>query len=445
MTKNARAAVLDALLHVSESEGYSNIVLDKTIQKHGLEQRDSAFAAALFYGVLERRITLDYVLAQFSKTGLKKLSPPVKELLRMGAYQILYMQKVPESAAVNEAVNLAKQGIAVKASGFINGVLRTLIRQKDALEFPDELSEKSADLSVLYSCPEWLISLWNKSYGIDVTKKLLKSLSDAPPIYIRVNNLQTNIQYLLNEFKQTGVKASAITHISGTVALQQSGNITALPGFKEGWFHVQDLASQICCAAVNPQAGERVLDVCSAPGGKAFTMAERMNNEGELLAFDKYKGKVRLIQDGAKRLGLSIIQANMRDASDSAALLPEADKVLCDVPCSGFGIIRRKPEIRYKEKSTLDSLPDLQYLILCNSAKFVKTGGKLFYSTCTLNPAENAEVAERFLREHSEFKPCALQLPQKILHVFEEPQNQMTLFPFAHGSDGFFIASFQRR
>ncbi|HEX3038417.1 MAG TPA: 16S rRNA (cytosine(967)-C(5))-methyltransferase RsmB [Oscillospiraceae bacterium] len=443
--KNARVAALTALLHVDVNEGYSNLVIDKTLKEFQLDPRDCALATAIFYGVLERRITLDSVISQFSKTPIKKMSPQVLEILRIGAYQILYMEKIPKSAAVNEAVNSAKSSGAVKASGFINGVLRALIRGLDTIAMPDEKKAPIAYLSVKYSCPQWLIMLWQQAYGIECTEGLLKSLADRPPIFARVNTTKIDTPQLIEQLASEGVKASTITWLPNAIMLEQTGSISQSKCFQEGLLHIQDLSSQLCCTLLNPQPKQRVIDVCSAPGGKTFTMAEMMKNTGELLAFDKYKGKVRLIRQGANRLGLSIIQAGVRDAENPQEDLALADCVLCDAPCSGLGIIRRKPEIRYKLESTLDTLPNLQYLILCKSAKLVKAGGILFYSTCSLNPKENAEVANRFLKEHNEFLPLSLQLPNPLSHAIEEEQNQLTLMPHVHGTDGFFMAAFRKK
>lgn len=442
---NARSAALAALLHVDVNEGYSNIVLDKTLASFSLEPRDKALASTIFYGVLERRITLDYVINQFSKTPLKKMSPQVLEILRMGAYQILYLDKIPQSAAVNESVILAKENGAVKASGFINAVLRSLLRNINHLKMPDLETDPLLSLSIRYSCPEWLIALWQEAYGNECASCLLESIFFKPPVFARVNNTRISEEHLIEKLNSENVKVTAITWIKNAVELQQMGAVGQSASFREGLFHIQDLSSQLCCFLFNPLPGQRIIDVCSAPGGKAFTIAEMMENQGELLAFDKYKGKVNLIRKGAQRLNLSVINAAVRDAAGSAEELEPADKVLCDVPCSGLGIIRRKPEIKYKLRSAIDSLPDLQYLILCKSSKLVKTNGTIFYSTCTLNPKENGEVAAKFLRNNHDFAPLPLNLPDTIRHVVaNEPANQLTLMPHVHGTDGFFIAAFQK-
>ncbi|MCY1714313.1 16S rRNA (cytosine(967)-C(5))-methyltransferase RsmB [Caproiciproducens galactitolivorans] len=443
--ENARSAALAALLHVDVEEGYSNIVLDKTLEACSLDQRDKALASAIFYGVLERRLTLNYIIGQFSKTPVEKMSPQVLEILRMGAYQILYLEKIPKSAAVNESVNLAKENKAAKASGFINAVLRSLIRNIDHIKMPDPETEPLKSLSVQYSCPEWLIRLWRESYGNDCMIGLLQSAFQKPPIFARVNNLSISEENLMKRLELEGIKAKSVPWLENAMELEQTGSISHCKSFQEGLFHIQDLSSQLCCFLFHPEPGERVMDVCSAPGGKAFTIAENMENQGELLAFDQYKGKVRLIRQGAQRLKLTIIDAAVRDASDPKTELAPADRVLCDVPCSGLGIIRRKPEIKYKSESAIDSLPDLQYRILCKSSKFVKDNGTLFYSTCTLNPKENFEVADKFLKNHDDFEPLPLHLPDAIHHAADEPAYQLTLMPHVHGTDGFFIAAFRKK
>lgn len=443
---NARSAALSALLHVDVNEGYSNIVLDKTLASFPMDSRDKALASAIFYGVLERRITLDYYLSRFSKSPLHKLDPQVLEILRLGAYQILYLEKIPKSAAVNESVNLAKKNHLVKASGFINAVLRSLIRNQDSLSMPDAQSNPISYLSVKYSFPEWLIRLWQESYGEECVRGLLESSVDRPPVYARVNSTLISRESLIERLQTEGIKANAITWLEDAVSLEQTGSIRESAAFQNGLFHIQDLSSQLCCQLLDAQPGQRVIDVCAAPGGKSFTIAEHMQNDGELLAFDQYKGKVRLIRQGAERLQLSIIQASVRDAATPPPEhLEPADRVLCDAPCSGLGIIRRKPEIRYKLQTSIDSLPDLQYRIVCESSRLVKNGGLLIYSTCTLNPKENGLVARRFLEHHPDFSPFALRLPDPIHHVVKEPENEITLMPHVHGTDGFFIAAFQKR
>ena len=441
----ARTAALEALLHVDVNEGYSNIVLDKTLRSHALQGRDASFAAVLFYGVLERRITLDWVIRRFSKTPLEKLDPEVIEILRMALYQILYLDKVPAPAAVNEAVNCAKERKkAAKASGFINGILRSVLRCPNPLVLPSKKENPILFDTIQYSCPEWIIRRWINDYGQSNTQKLLEALCERPPVYIRVNTVRISTQELQERLKHSGVQVDPVEGMEETLQLENTGSIANLPEYQEGLFHVQDLSSQIVCGFLGAKPGERIVDVCAAPGGKSFTIAEKMKNQGELLAFDLYKGKANLIRQGAERMGLGIIRAGVRDAAHPEKPLEPADRVLCDVPCSGLGIIRRKPEIRYKQEKSLSEIFKIQRQILDCTAELVKPGGILIYSTCTLNPEENGENADWFLKVHPEFEAYSLELPIGMEHGIKEPENQMTFFPHLHKTDGFFAAGFRR-
>lgn len=444
MKRSAREIALQALLRVNLDQGYSNLVLDNLLKDSGLDGRDTALASALFYGVLERKLTLDFILAAYSKTPLEKLSPEVLELLRLGTYQLLFMDKIPPSAAVNETVRLAHLRRQERAAGFVNGVLRNIARTGGRLAEKHPPFSREKNLSLRYSCPEWLVKLWVDAYGAEHAEALLAAALGRPPLTARVNPLKTTVQALAAAFAAQGVRAEAVEGVTDALRLEAAGSVEENPLYREGCFHIQDTASQLCCAMLDPRPGERVIDVCAAPGGKSFTIAERMKNEGEVLSFDLHPSKVRLIQTGAARLGLSCIRAGVRNAKAPAEPLEPADRVLCDVPCSGLGILRRKPEIRYKSADLLDRLPDLQYLILCKSAELVKTGGKLFYSTCTLNPAENGEIAARFLREHAAFVPSPLELPRGMARLPGEGAHQATLMPHLHGTDGFFFAAFQK-
>ena len=440
MTGSARFAALKALLR-TEKGGYSNIVLNSVLKEYNLDARDKALASTLFYGVLERRITLDYIIGFFSKTPVGRITPSVLYILRMGVYQIIYLEKIPDSAAVNESVRLTKEFGQARASGFVNAVLRNLLRGRDKVKFPAEDEDFEKYLSVEYSLPKWLVTLWEKSYGRRTAGLLAESMAQKPDIYIRVNNTVISEEKLLEELKISGFECGPVKWPDNAVRVS-GGNLAAAEAYKKGFFHVQDLSSQICCRLFSPEGGETVADVCAAPGGKTFTAAERMGNRGTVLSFDKYKARVKLITEGARRLGLSIVNASERDALSGKISGAFADRVLCDAPCSGLGVLRRKPEIKYKNKSELDSLPDLQYRILCRSSKLVKKGGILFYSTCTLNSMENSGVAERFLLENKGFEPLGLCLPENLVHAVDEPANQLTLMPYLHGTDGFFIASF---
>ncbi len=442
MKKTARTIALAALLQMEGSEGYSNIVIDKALQNAGLDQRDSALASIIFYGVLERRLTLDYFLRQCLREPGKKLDPTARMALRCGAYQILYLDRVPDSAAVNETVNALKEQGKGNLSGLVNGVLRSLIRGKESLSLPE--GDSPAALSVRYSVPKELILLWQSAYGEEITGELLKAFQERAELYVRVNTLKTTPEDLRERLSTRGIGLEPLSLPPGAARLKNCGSPAAQPEFQEGLFHVQDLSAQLVCGLLSPKPGELVYDCCAAPGGKTFTLAERMENRGAVTAFDLYKGRVRMIADGADRLGLSCVTARMADLTKPLGELPLAGRVLCDVPCSGFGVIRRKPEIRYKSMNSVRELPALQYAILKNASTLVKPGGVLVYSTCTLNPAENGAVAKKFLEENNGFLPMTIELPE-IRRWVAEPPHHLTMMPFAGASDGFFAAAFVRR
>lgn len=440
MENTARAAALEALLQVDENQGYSNIVIDKVLNKYELEKRDSALASIIFYGVIEKRITLDYYIAKFLRFKNQTLSAATRDILRMAVYQMAFLEKIPESAAVNEAVNLAK--IYKAPYGFINAVLREMIRNKELLSLPDENSENY--LSVKYSLPQQLIDMWVSSYGESCALKLLEAFSEKSRTYVRVNNTKTNVQAFIAGFNEE-IAVEEYFGIDNACKIVSGGNIAKLPQFEQGLFHVQDLSSQFLCEMLDPQPGENIIDVCAAPGGKTFTISERMNGTGKVYSYDIYKGRVKLIRGGAYRLGLTNILASQRDALSEKCEIENADRILCDVPCSGFGTIRRKPEIRYKSVSEANELPEIQYNILCKSSKFLKPGGLLMYSTCTLNPNENGGVVDRFIKNNANFEAVRIKMPQRLKRTIDEPDNQLTMMPFAGDTDGFFVSIFRKK
>lgn len=440
---NIRFIALKILEKIEQNNAYSNITLDKVLKNYDVSVRDSAFICNLVYGVIERKLQLDYIISSYSKIPIRKVSTDVLTALRMGIYQVLFMDKVPDSAAVNESVNLVKKCKKKSATGFVNAILRNVLRNRNSLPMPNKEKDRLKYLEVKYSCPAELISFWEEAYGLEFTEELLKSLQEKPNLIIRVNTLKNSRQDLEKILNSEGVKTEIVEEMENALILKGSGSISNLKSFSEGRFHVQDLASQILCEILSPKESEIVADMCSAPGGKSFTLAQIMNNIGKIYAFDLYDHKVKLINDGAKRLGINIIDARVRDALSDDSNLEMADKVLCDVPCSGLGIIRRKPEIRYKDLQVLENLPNLQYNILCNSERFTKVGGVLMYSTCTLNPKENGEIATRFLDEHKNYVPYDIQ-GIKLKRTIDEPNNQLTLMPNINNTDGFFIAAFKK-
>ena len=442
MTETSRQTAFSALMRVEKDNSYSNIALDAILSKSTLSQRDKNFVSHIFYGVIERCLLLDYNISAYSDIPLNELDMEIAVILRMGLYQIFFMDSVPDSAAVNESVKLCHENKFSNAAGFVNGVLRTAA-DTDESKLPNPKKSKTKFYSISYSCPETIVRLWRQSYGDEMAREILESLEGRPPVNARVNTLKTDIESLKESFESSGVKAEYSKCTDNCLELENTGAIENLSEYEKGLFHIQDTASQVCCKMLEVAEGQTVLDVCSAPGGKSFTLAEMMNNKGKIISCDLYEARAGLVEKGAQRLGINIIQTVTGDSAETE--FPMADRILCDVPCSGLGIIRRKPELRYKEDLGLDTLPDLQYAILCNSAKFVKADGILIYSTCTLNTWENNENARKFLEEHEDFEAYALKLPEGIRRGVEENENELTLFPHINGTDGFFISAFRKK
>ncbi len=436
MGKNERQLALDILLRVYQDGGYSNLSLNQALRGSS----GNGLVTALVYGVIERDLTLSYLIDRYSKKPAKKLDLEIALILKLGLYQLIYLNRVPESLAVNESVKLCYGVKKASAKGFVNGVLRAFLRNGKECPLPQEKIQR---MSIEYSCPIWLIEQWEKEYGETRTKEILHASLGRPPLTVRVNTLKTSSQALIESLGEKGVKAEQIDGVPDALALSHTGNISGLPEFQEGLCYVQDLSSQICARLAAPKPGERAFDLCAAPGSKSFTMALLMENRGEIRSFDLYPHKLELMQKTAKRLGIDIIRTDVQDASQFREDLGRADSVLCDVPCSGLGIIRRKPEIKYKSRESLAGLREIQYRILENGSSYVKPGGKLLYSTCALSREENNAQADRFLKEHPEFEGIEpeIDLPANALRE----GNQITFFPDPKGGDGFYTALFRRR
>lgn len=435
---NSRKFVVRLLTKLDENSSYSNIALDEALKRSDLSPQDKKFASALFYGTLERRLTLDEIIRELSSDPRNKLNHTLRNILRTGLYQLKYMDSVPDNAAVDEAVKLAKKLRNPLSPGFVNGLLREFIRRDKKLP---EKDTETGNISVEYSCPEWLVEKWVRELGKQKCKDMLLYTFGRPPETVKLNYLKGDAANIKDKLLENGVTFERAGVYEDALNIAFSGAIESTGCFRDGLFHVQDLSSQICCHVLDPQKGETVLDLCSAPGGKAFTIAELMGNEGKVIAADLHENRVRLIRSGAERLGLSCIEAIANDAKVFNESLPAADRVLCDVPCSGLGVIRRKPEIKYKDPADFDRLPDIQYKILDTSSGYVKPGGVLVYSTCTVSEQENGEVVEKFLSAHLEFEPSDISAYLKL----EKPAYKYTILPDRFGSDGFFIARLVRR
>lgn len=416
---NARKIAVTALTEVESEAAYSNLTLNKFLSESDLSKSDRSFVTALFYGVLDRKMTLDFVLGGYVKTPLDKMPTFTLCALRTAIYQIMYMDRIPDSAAVNETVNIIKGSKQRYQTSFVNAVLRNVLRGGYKLPQGDSIPS----LSVNYSCPERTVRELINDYGKDTAVKLLSAALVKPPVVLRVNTLKTNSETLSQLLSDEGASVKQ-GDVSNSLTVENFPDMASSECFKKGLFHIQDTASQSAVAVLAPRAGERVADLCAAPGGKSFTMAQLMENKGELLAFDLYEKRVRLIEKGAKRLGISIIKAACGDASVKNDSLGLFDAVLCDVPCSGLGVIRRKPEIKYKPVGDFSELEGIQLKILENAAGYLKSGGRLLYSTCTLRKAENSGIIQAFLDKN----PCY------------ELKYERTYMPHTDGSDGFYCA-----
>ncbi len=420
---NPREVALLALYEIEYGGAYSNMAVKDALKKLD-DSRDKGLVTQLVYGVVRRKLTLDYIISKYSKVKIKKLSKYVLLILRMGVYQLYFTDKIPESAAVNESVKLAKK-YSGKSSGFVNGILHSVIRGKETLEYP---KDKIEYLSVKYSFPEEIVELlWDTGF----CEELLESLNDEPETTVRVSALK-------KEELETPMEASPI--YSGARILKGT-DIAENPDYREGRIIPQDIAAMMASIALSPKSGETVIDMCAAPGGKTTHLAELMENKGKVYAFDIHPHKIEIIKKNAERMGISIIDAKLGDGCRlQEEFLEKADKVLCDVPCSGLGIIRRKPDIKWN-KDDIEELPEIQYKILENAAKYLKVGGELVYSTCTILKRENEDVINRFLEENKKFELSEITLPGKLQR---ENKGYITLYPNIDGTDGFFISKIKR-
>lgn len=421
--ENPRYSAVKLLMRMLSDGSYSNLLLDKTLAESEMTAADKRLCSMLFYGVTERLLTLRHIVSCYSKKPPEKLDADILCILYTGLYQLKYCEKIPERAAVNESVKLTAAFRKKSASGFVNAVLRQFLRDGKEIRMPEDRWQA---LEVQYSAPAELIQLIVKEHGEEAAERFLADSLKPPPCTVRLNTLRAE--------DLPGM--TACEEVPGAYFADMP-DVSHMPEFREGLFHVQDIASQLCCAILNPQPGETILDVCAAPGGKTFTIAERMENQGEVYAFDLHPKRVGLIHEGAERLGLTIVHADVQDAKQPRAEMPQADRILCDVPCSGLGVIRRKPEIKYKPLSDFAGLPEIQYAILEQAAKYLKSGGTLVYSTCTVSRAENEAVVQKFLAVHPEFRPE----PLTELGITE---GWTTFLPGRLNCDGFFAARLKK-
>ena len=437
---SARKAALDVLVRCRARKAWADAALGPLLRQRGLTGADAALCSRIVYGVLQNQALLDFYLAAWCSQKPEHLQPPLLDILRIGLYQILFLDKIPVSAAVNESVELAKSSGRGSAAGLVNAVLRRAARERDHLPpIPDK--DHIAYLSTKYSHPRWLVKRLTALLG-EETESFLAADNTPAPLTIQVNPLKTRAEDLTAALAAQGVTARPHPWVPGCLELTGVGDLTVLDPFQKGEFLVQDGAAALVARVAGVEPGDRVLDVCAAPGGKSFSAAFAMADRGQIIACDLHENKLKRVQEGARRLGLGCLETV---AADGRNFRPEwenlFDTVLVDAPCSGLGIIRKKPDARYKTLESLFTLPVVQDAILRNAARYVRPGGTLVYSTCTILPEENQQVTEAFLAETPEFERTPFDLPEPV----GKTEGEITLWPHRHGTDGFYICRMTRR
>lgn len=420
---NVREIALKTLYEVYYNGAYSNLALKEAIKLNSdISHRDKRLLTNIVYGVISHDYTLEYIISQYSRIKPKKIAKYIMIILKLGIYQLVYSDKIPQSAAVNESVMLAKKFGRHGSDKFVNGVLRSFCRDNCEVEYP---KDKIEYLSVKYSYSDKMTELFIRHFGYEEAEKLMNALNTPPPLMLRINTLKTDINEVSEKLRNLGVDVKSVTE---TMISTSGFDVGASKLYRDGYFSVQDFGAYNASLILNPQKGETIIDMCAAPGGKSTHMAELMKDSGKIIAFDIHEHKIKLIEEAANRLGIKSVNAILHDSTAIIENLKErADKVLCDVPCSGWGIIRRKPDIKLARNDT-SSLPELQLEILKNGAEYLKKSGFLVYSTCTINPDENQNVILTFLNENKNFEK-----------VYEK-----TYYPYIDNSDGFYICKLKK-
>ena len=436
---NPREAALAALERCRRDGAWSGAAIDMAIKRYSLDRRDGALASRLCLGVLQNSRLLDFYINCFSNIPAEKLEVKVRDILRLGIYQLTMLDKIPARAAVNESVALCKSSGCARASGLVNAVLRKIAGSAGNL--PPIPGEGTAEyLSIKYSHPRWIAERIIQEKGYDFAEGFLAANNCPPSLDLQINTLKTDKESILRSLLRLEIEFSVPAYPENCLSLK-GGNVSALPGFEEGLFYVQDRAAAMAVSILGLRPGMRVLDACAAPGGKSFAAAVAMENQGSILSCDIHEKKLPLIESGAKRLGVEILSTCQADAREPVTQLQDRfDAVIADVPCSGLGVIRKKPEIREKTEKETARLPRIQRDILENISHCVKPGGLLLYSTCTVLREENEDVVCSFLSRHSEFAPVDFPVGTKSAE-----KGMYTFWPHVDGTDGFFAAKLRRK
>ncbi|HLR41820.1 MAG TPA: 16S rRNA (cytosine(967)-C(5))-methyltransferase RsmB [Pseudogracilibacillus sp.] len=447
MEGNIRKEALEILLRIEKSGSYSHLLIDQAIQQGKIAKIDEQLLTEIVYGTLERKLTLDYYLAPFIQKQ-KKLQDWVRMLLRMSVFQMEYLDNVPTYAIINEAVEIAKQKGHKGIANVVNGVLRNVQRQ--GVRDLNLIEDKVERLAIATSHPLWLVRRWVAEYGFEITKEMCERNVTKKPLHLRVNRLKNNREAVLQALEAADIEASASPYIEEGIVVTK-GNVLKTNLLQTGDITIQDHSSMFAAKSLDVTPQMQVLDTCSAPGGKATYIAELMDNEGKVYAYDLHKNKIKLIDKNVKRLGLTNVNTQAQDARTLSEVHEEKsfDRIIVDAPCTGLGVLRSKADIKYnKQEKDIDNLQQVQLAILNEVAPLLKDNGKLVYSTCTVNKTENNDLVKSFLNEHKEYevdeayvKQAAEQLGEKALITAEGVQ----LFPQTMNADGFFITRFVKK
>lgn len=438
----ARGLAVKILTRIEQSDAYLDKLLNSELGNQELNDPDRRLLTELTTGILRWQARLDWVLTGFYHGEFSKCIPVVKNALRVALYQILFLDKIPHAAAVNESVEIVKRLKGERSASVVNGVLRSVIRRLDAITYPEQTSDISRYLSIMYSHPQWMVRRWLLRYNTEGTTALMKANNSRPHLSLRVNPMRGPVDELIEQLRERGLTPKPSSYLPNLLTIEGLSGIGADKLFQEGWYTIQDEGAVLASRLADAQPGMRVIDLCAAPGGKSTAMAEAMKGQGEIISVDKYDSKLRLIATAAERLGFAgIIHPTAGDARTIE--LPPADVVLVDAPCSGLGVLSKKPDIKWKRApEDIDAMAELQRAILENAATLVKPGGHLVYSTCTIEPAENQDVVVAFLAAHPEFElvPADTVLPSSVVE-----DGYLQTLPHRHGMDGTFGARLRKR
>lgn len=448
MKQNVRSTAVDVLLKIEQNQAYSNLLLNQSIQKSKLSQQDIGLLTELVYGTLQRKNTLDYLLTPFVAKGLHKLEKWVLVLLRMSLYQMVFLDKIPDHAIINEAVEIAKKRGHKGISGFVNGVLRRI--QREGTEDISSIQDETKRLSLQYSMPEWLVERWISQYGMVEAEKMCEANTEPAPVTGRVNVMKGSRDEAIQSLNNEGIEGS-LGDLSPDAIKLKKGSLSQSSLFKEGYVTIQDESSMLVARALAPAPHEKILDACAAPGGKTTHIAELLNNTGEVVALDLHKHKVKLIEEQAERLDLDNIKTEALDSRKAPEMFPAAsfDRILVDAPCTGFGVIRKKPDIKWsKKEEDIHRISEIQLQILTKVAQLLKPGGTLLYSTCTVDKEENIDIANTFLEHQPDFewdKSFNDRLPEPLKPYLNPTEAQVQILPHYFNSDGFYLACFKKK